>query len=408
MAAPLSIVPTPTRIHKHWLHSYVAHNEDSESPPYIHFWTGVSTIAGALRRRVWLPQGRFDWTPNFYILFVAPAGIVGKSTAIDTGLQLLEQVLPEKHFGPQSTTWQALAEKMRLAEETIHVPGAAKPQTMSCLTLSVGELGNLIRPDNGELVDMLIPMWDSQRRTWRRSTKTQGSIEIRTPCLNLISATTPDWLEANFTKQVLNGGLGSRVIFIYAEEKAKMVAYPALLTPPAHRARMEEELVHDLARISELAGEFQLTPEACELGKIWYDEHWTHSSDPGRKFEGYRARKQTHIHKLVMVISVSKRDDLVGTEDDMKEAIAHITALERQMGKVYDSVGVPPSVKAANTVRDILLQVKQIHTKDLCTLCSALEPRHYADAINRLIHAGLVRRTAAEGGGSILTYIGKA
>ena len=51
-----------------------------ESPDRMHFWTGVSTIAGALRRKVWIDQRYFQWTPNFYIVLAAPAGIIAKSS----------------------------------------------------------------------------------------------------------------------------------------------------------------------------------------------------------------------------------------------------------------------------------------------------------------------------------------
>lgn len=408
MTTPLSIVPAPTRIHKHWLHAYVDHNDASESPPYIHYWTGVWTIASALGRRVWFPQRTFDWTPNVYVIFVGPAGIVGKTSAIDGGLDLLREVLDEKHFGPDSATWQALADKMQRAEETITIPGVPKPQIMSCLTIAPGELGTFFRADNKELVDVLIPLYDSKRKPWVHSTKNHGETVIQTPCLNFISATTPDWLEDNFTKQVLNGGLGSRIIFVYAEAKVKKVAFQNLQIPSAKYAEVQEELVHDLRRIAKLAGEFDLTPEAYNLCIRWYDEHWSPNATPiAKSFQGWRARKQAHLIKLVMIISVSKRDDLIGTEDDVKEALYHLSKLEKQMEKIYDSVGLPPSARALIQVRNILERVEVISSQDLWQTCHTMEQKHYQDAIRSLLTEGMLRIDAAPGGkGRIITWIG--
>jgi len=64
------------RLLENWLKSYMHYSSFSEAPDKMHFWVGVSTIAGALRRRVWIDQGYFQWTPNFYIVFVSPPGIV--------------------------------------------------------------------------------------------------------------------------------------------------------------------------------------------------------------------------------------------------------------------------------------------------------------------------------------------
>ena len=63
-----------------WLTAYATYTADSESPREFHLWTGIWTLAGALRRRVWIDMRKFQWTPNFYIVLVGPPGIVNKST----------------------------------------------------------------------------------------------------------------------------------------------------------------------------------------------------------------------------------------------------------------------------------------------------------------------------------------
>src|SRR5712671_3481375 len=95
------------RAFPNWIEAYVHHQRYSESPESFHFWTAVSTIAGALRRRVWINQLHFQWTPNMYIILVGPPGVAAKSTSIRQGLNLLEAV-PGINFGQQSLTWQAL------------------------------------------------------------------------------------------------------------------------------------------------------------------------------------------------------------------------------------------------------------------------------------------------------------
>src|SRR5260370_10096193 len=99
---------------KHWLDAYIEYTRDMESPLNFHFWTGIATIAGALRRRVWIDMRKFIWTPNFYIILVAPAGIAAKSTSISIGMDLLLKLPTEAgiRFGPESMTWQKLADSL--------------------------------------------------------------------------------------------------------------------------------------------------------------------------------------------------------------------------------------------------------------------------------------------------------
>ena len=95
----------------HWIKAYLDYTKASESPDSFHFWTAVSTLAGALRRRVWQDQLLFQWIPNFYIVFVAPAGIATKSTTLNFGMNLLEKV-PDVVFGPESGSWQGLGDAL--------------------------------------------------------------------------------------------------------------------------------------------------------------------------------------------------------------------------------------------------------------------------------------------------------
>src|SRR6516162_4021230 len=127
------------RVFPNWLKAYMDYTRDSESPNTFHFWTGVSTLAGALRRRVWIDMKKFQWTPNFYIILVGPPGVAAKSTSISMGMNLLSQIKGVK-FGPESMTWQALAKDLEDAIEHIEFFGPAGVKervAMSCLTVQI-------------------------------------------------------------------------------------------------------------------------------------------------------------------------------------------------------------------------------------------------------------------------------
>src|SRR5882672_7836824 len=96
-----------TRQLDNWLQAYAAYTDISEAPIAFNFWTGVTTIAGALRRQVYIDQIKFQWIPCFYTILVSPPGIVTKSSTINVGMNLLKQI-DGVIVGPTSMTWQGL------------------------------------------------------------------------------------------------------------------------------------------------------------------------------------------------------------------------------------------------------------------------------------------------------------
>lgn len=333
-----------------WLAAFCDYASFGEAPRRMYFWAGVSAVAGALRRRVWIDQVYFQWYPNLYILLVAPPGIVSKSTTADIAMSLLRRV-PNIRFGPAVVTWQALAKEFAEGGEMFQIGDTFYP--MSAMTIVSSEFGNLLNPKDKDMVDMLVNLWDG--RPFKKVTKMSGVDEIVNPWINIIACTTPDWIALNVPEYMVGGGFMSRCILVYASEKAKYVPYPALVVPPNIRD-MEEVLVHDLEHIAtKLAGQYHLTKEAIELGSEWYHHHYkvdAKTMDPVR-FGGYIARKQTMAHKVAMVLAAAQRDELVVTVDDLQTAINMLSDLEADMPRVFDRIGV----KAETIHIDRLVQI---------------------------------------------------
>ena len=342
------------RLLKDWLGAYMTYTTHSEAPNRFHYWTGISTIAGALRKKVHINMGYFRWTPNFYIFFVAPAGIVSKSTTVSIGMDILRE-LSFINFGPEALTWQALVQGLSEAREEYLCPdGNYYP--MSALTIVASELGTLLDPEDRQLVDALVSLWDGKDKgAWEKWTKRDGREAIVAPWLNIIGCTTPAWVSQNVNEYFIQGGFGSRSIFIWADTKRKLVAYPGLHLPKTFEAQ-KEALLHDLERISALAGEYEVTPEAITWGTAWYEKNYF--SEPeylrGDRFRGYLARKQTHIHKLAMVLSAAQSDDLRITEKNLSQACEEITKLEKYMPKVFGEIGQDPKMLLAPEIFNFL------------------------------------------------------
>lgn len=321
-----------------WLSAYIGYASFSEAPRHMHFWAGVSTIAGALQRKVWLDMVYFKWHVNHYIIFVAPPGIVSKSTTAAISINLLRRI-PGVQFGPDVVTWPALVTAFAQSNKQFIING--EYFTQCALTLESSEFGNLLNPQDREMVDLLVTLWDAKQGGFTKVTKTSGNDVVENPWINLIACTTPSWIAGNFPEYMIGGGFTSRCLFVYTERKDKLVAYPSLHIPK-EIAEVEKLLISDLEYIAEnLVGPYSLTPEAIKWGTDWYENHYKKPNKilSDDRFAGYLARKQTHIHKLAMVLSASRRDQMIITDEDLILANKMITDLEEDMPKVFSRIG---------------------------------------------------------------------
>jgi len=380
------------RHYKDWLSAFCDYASFGEAPRRMYFWVGVSAVAGALRRRVWIDQAYFRWYPNFYIILVAPPGIVSKSTTASISMDLLRQV-PGINFGPDVVTWQALVGAFAQSKEEFKFGDKYFP--MSAMTLESGEFGNLLNPQDREMVDLLVTLWDGKQGAFTKVTKMAGNDVIENPWINMIACTTPAWIAGNFPEYMIGGGFTSRCIFVYAEEKAKFVAYPGLAVPK-NIADVRRALVQDLEQIAEtFVGPFVLSPAAVSWGTAWYEQHYKQRPEglDDDRFGGYIARKQTHIHKLAMVLSASDSDKQVITDEHLSTANIMVTELEADMPKVFSRIGRTEQSVQAERFISYVRRRKVVSYEDAYRFIHAHFPdvKDFEGIVSGAVRAGFIK-----------------
>lgn len=378
------------RIFANFIQAYQEYAKFSEAPDKFHFWTAVSTVAGALRRKVWIEMGYFQWIPNFYIIFVAPPGIVSKSTTVSIGMDILRGVKGIK-FGPDAITYPSLTQSLANSVESFIDPGGHFLK-MSAITIESSELGNLLNPSDREMIDALVSLWDGKRGTWSKSTKTCGSDTIYNPWINIIGCTTPAWIAGYFPQYLIGGGFTSRTVFVHAETKRRLISYPKREMPKEHE-ELRVKLISDLTQIAGMAGEYHISPEAYEWGDDWYRK--VHTCRPshliGAQFDAYIARKQTLLHKLAMILAASESDQLLITKDHLFIADNILYGVEMDIPKIFKNIGQDNVTRKVNEAIKIVQEHGELTQRDfLKIIINKMSVRQAEEAIEAGVKAGML------------------
>lgn len=386
----------PRRL-SNWLDSYVQYASISEAPKIFHFWAGVSAIAGALRRHVWFDQIKFQWTPNFYIIFVAPPGIATKSTTADGSMDLLREV-PGIKFGPDEVTWQSLVVSFSESFEEFPIDDTYYPQ--SPITILSSEFGMYMDFKDTKMVNLHITLWDGRAR-FDKQTKGSGKDMVNSPWINLIACTTPQWIASSMDANTIGGGFTSRCIFVYGEKKERPIAYLEDVVNFDYGG-LKEALIHDLEWISQkLLGKYTLTPEAKVWGTAWYKDLWSrvYSLDNEDWVNNYISRKQAHMHKLAMVLAASQRDELIITLEDLQTADDMLLSTEEQAHKVFSKVGRSEESRQSAELLEVVQRKGVVTYKELYRLSQMYFPdaKNFEGILKSFIQAGQLQLFAKDG-----------
>lgn len=381
------------RVLRNWLDSYMEYVDDTEPPKQFHRWIAMSVIASALRKKVFAKYGRLRYYPNLYVILVAEPGICRKSQAISYGVDLMSQV-PEIITSADAVTKEALLQDIEAsAVEDQFMDGT--PIRHSSLSIISREFESFIgqKKDNTKMLVLLTDLFDCQEMPWKYRTKNSGSNIIPSIFLNLLGATTPDSLASCLPSTAIGGGFTSRVLFVWAERKAKKVAKPE--DNPRIQA-LRDKLIKDLYLISRIVGQYEFSPEADKNWKEWYDNY--DETDKGRlcndpAFNGWYSRKPTYLIKVAIICAAAESNKLVLEWKHIEQSFREIAAIEAQMGIVFKAIGKSTVTSEVDMVMQIIKGRKVISETDLMSMVwRDIDDIKFNNVIQTAIRTGKIKR----------------
>lgn len=269
-----------------------------------------------------------------YTVLVAPSGKCRKGTAMNMGLQLLRKTAT--HIAAESITRASFIRSLTEAQGTFFNPTSVETEIHCSITVFSMEFGVFLGVGQLQFMQDLCDIYDC-RDQWTYKTKHEGVDALEGVCLNLVAATTPEYLQLELARESVGIGLASRIIFVVEEEKGKVVVFP-FLTEKERNLRLA--LTTDLERISLLCGEFKIDQDVLNLYEEWYTRTEGRTKIDDSRFSGYSERQATHMKKLWILSAASRSDEMRITSYDFFRAKVVLEETEKKMPLAFGALGI--------------------------------------------------------------------
>lgn len=285
---------------------FMTMTSDVLSPDLFRLWSGISLVAGAMERKVWLRNSQGLVFPNFYIMLVAPPG-VGKqvidrvrglwSDACEPGTKI-----KAFHVAPDSMTKASLIDTIAKSKKTLLPPAGGTIVNMHPLLVAAEEFSVLLPAYDMEYIGTLNGLWNNKATHHEvRRTGAKQDVEIERPYLHLLGGAQPAWLATIFPENAWATGIGRRMIMIYASAGP----WKDVWAEYTEREDVRQSLLQRLGRMSKIYGEMKIEKQAAEHLSAW-DKDGRQPVPTHAKLSEYNTTRNFQLIKLSMVSAASR------------------------------------------------------------------------------------------------------
>jgi len=322
-------------------------------------WTALSSVAGALGRRVWFPMPNYDIGSNLFIILVASAGRnksvslilpftkvfnrlttpVGTqeddhnfNTGLDQyGLRKFPLYLVQDRITPEKLA----VDMTKITRMDLRLSNPRQEQFFdSSLSLVTSEFGTFMSRNERYLQMFMTDMWDS-KESYSHKTKTAGEYIIEGPCLNWIACATPEQFVDNLPEDAKSQGLLSRILPVFYEGER----IPQDLTQKIISDNTIDNLRNDLGSIAKMYGPMEFDDDAFdEANEDIYNNLQPEPTDP--HLAEYCQRRVSHYLKVAMSVSASRRSTRKIMKEDWETTKEIMFDMEQSMPKALEGFGM--------------------------------------------------------------------
>jgi hypothetical protein len=312
---------------------------------YAALWM-IGTVVG---RAVGMKARNNDLHPNFFIQLVGGPG-TGKSQAIKSVRRIMLKAVKSVSLIPASITRAGMEDYMKGNLQRRRTPDGAMLMANECLGLSDEMQGILPDQDLGHLT--LYNILYDLPGLHVAVTRTHGEVRLESPYCSLLTGAQPAFLATTMPEQAWGMGFMSRSIMVFDQPRARKSMFAAVETNP----KLEADLIADLRHIHDnLTGWMTWSKEAIALYEEWFVKHGGLPIPQAKRLAmGYNSRRELHMTKLAMVISIARSDSLRVEQQDVAEAIKLLLFTEERMKMVFTEMSATGSAVALEDALDMV------------------------------------------------------
>ena len=310
--------------------------ENQEAADFSYLWAGLSCLAAQLARNVYIPFGNGKIYPNLYIMFVGDPG-KRKSTAIKdlkkrvkaAGYQNIcgDKVTMQKYLLDLAGVGEGSIDDSNITEFNLGITLGTNDYVESYINQD--EFSDFIGINNYPFISLLGNFWDIDEPYVYR-TKGGQSIEIPSPIVNILGATTPSQFNTIFPPAISEQGFLSRLIIVNIPESKRKIARPL----PSDETVIEK-VVAGFKAVRKLSGELVMSDAVWDkLEEIYLT--WKPVEDT--RFAHYSTRRHTQLLKLCSLMTCS-RMTIEMSVDDVILANTLLTYTEHFMPQALGQFG---------------------------------------------------------------------
>jgi hypothetical protein len=335
-----------------FIDAYLEWSENTPSPYLFRLWAGISAVAGALERRVWVKALSKPTFPNLYILLVASPG-VGKGIIDDTAA--LWGKVPRLKTAPDSVTSASMLDSLIEAKRTVIEDGQVTLEYHSLL-IAAEEFGVLVPSHDLEFLSRLNKIYTNPESFRVRRKYIKEEIDILRPQLNILAGTQPGYLASLLPEEAWVMGFTQRLIMVYAQSGPS----PELFKEEPERDIREESLVRAIEELSTLSGQFRWEPDAANALRAW-DLAGGLPKPQHLRLVHYIKRRTQFMIKLMMISAASRRSGLIIIPFDFERAFTWLRAAEAVMPDVFREM---TQKSDSHVLQELVYTVFRIYMKE--------------------------------------------
>jgi hypothetical protein len=332
-------------MHSGWLEKVLEYSKESESPRQYFYWAGLAALAGVVRNKVYLDKFYYKLYPNLYILLIGKSGI-RKGIPVALAKELVNSAKVTRVISGRASIQKVISE---LA--TAHSMPGGLPLLDSVGYFSSSEFASFIIQDQQALT-ILTDLYDGHYHPdgWVNMTKVSGNEKLKNICLTLFGASNEVHFKEAVPDNALGGGFVARTVIVYADKKNGVNS----LTHRPKQALDIVELSDYIQKVKMVEGEFKWSDEGRDLYDKWYGEF---SSETDHDDTGTMERIHDTVLKIAMLVSLSRKLDLVLEKDDIEEALDQARKTVPGLKRVIMGAGKNPlGPQTAMVLKELLMR----------------------------------------------------